>query len=75
MHPTGVGPVGRGNSQCLAGNVGQGKLVVFGDSNGFAAMVFDEDDGGTQAAGMNLPNYDWKQFVLNTLHWLSGDIK
>lgn len=24
-----------------------------------------------QAAGMNLKEYDWKQFALNTLHWLS----
>ncbi|MCX2719178.1 hypothetical protein [Lentiprolixibacter aurantiacus] len=71
MHSTGVGPVGKGNSQGLAGTVGKGKVVAFGDSNGFTAMVFDLGDGIKQAAGMNLKGYDWKQFVLNTLYWLS----
>jgi hypothetical protein len=74
VHATGVGPIGRGNSQGLAGTVGKGKVVAFGDSNGFIAMIFDENDGTKQAAGMNLEGYDWKQFVLNTLHWLSGKL-
>lgn len=74
-HNTGVGPVGMGNSQCLAGKVGKGKVVALGDSNGFTAMVFDVEGGSKQAAGMNLQNYDWKQFVLNTLHWLSNELK
>ena len=73
MHSTGVGPIGKGNSQGLAGNVGKGKVVALGDSNGFTAMLFDGKDGSKQAAGMNLKEYDWKQFVLNTLHWLSSD--
>lgn len=72
-HATGVGPVGRGNSQGLAGIVGKGKVVALGDSNGFTAMLFDEADGSKQAAGMQLEEYDWKQFVLNTLRWLSGE--
>ena len=71
VHYTGVGPSGKGNSQGLAGEIGRGKVVALGDSNGFVAMLFDEDDGSKQAAGMNLEEYDWKQFVLNTLHWLS----
>lgn len=74
-HNTGVGPVGMKNSQCLAGKVGKRKVVALGDSNGFAAMVFDVEGGSKQAAGMNLQNYDWKQFVLNTLHWLSNELK
>lgn len=73
MHATGVGPTGKGNSQGLAGTVGKGKVVAFGDSNGFTAMVFDTADGFKQAAGMNLQGYDWKQFVLNTLYWLSNN--
>jgi len=73
MHSTGVGPSGKGNSQGLAGEIGLGKVVALGDSNGFVAMIFDEDDGTKQKAGMNLENYDWKQFVLNTLHWLSTE--
>jgi len=71
VHSTGVGPIGKGNSQSLAGIVGKGKVVAFGDSNGFTAMIFDTTDGSKQKAGMNLAGYDWKQFVLNTLHWLS----
>jgi hypothetical protein len=71
MHSTGVGPIGNGNSQGLAGKIGKGKVVALGDSNGFTAMVFEQDNGLKQAAGMNLNDYDWKQFVLNTLHWLS----
>jgi hypothetical protein len=73
IHSTGVGPIGKGNSQALAGIVGKGKVVALGDSNGFTAMIFDEEDGSKQAAGMNLKEYDWKQFVLNTLHWLSSE--
>lgn len=90
MHATGVGPIGLGNSQGLVGKIGEGKLVAFSDSNGFVAMVFNNEDKSeadaeeealsenlglqtlkSQAAGMNLQGYDWKQFVLNTLHWLS----
>lgn len=72
-HPTGVGPEGMGNSQGLAGEVGKGKVVAFGDSNGFTAMVFTADDGSEMALGMNAPpNYDWPQMVLNVLRWLSG---
>ncbi|GBL05511.1 hypothetical protein [Glaciecola sp. KUL10] len=71
MHHTGVGPIGRGNSQGLVGKVGKGKFVVLGDSNGFTAMVVEEQDGSKQSLGMNLQGYDWKQFVLNTLYWLS----
>ncbi|MEN2281323.1 hypothetical protein AAGF08_04230 [Algoriphagus sp. SE2] len=71
MHPTGVGPIGMGNSQGLAGTKGKGKVVAFGDSNGFTAMIFELEDGSKQRAGLNLEGYDWKQFVINTLHWLS----
>jgi hypothetical protein len=73
-HPTGVGPVGMGNSQALAGSVGEGKIVAFGDSNGFTAMNFKPEDGPSLSVGMNTRNHDWKQLVLNVLHWLSGDL-
>jgi len=65
------GPIGKGNSQGLAGDFGKGKVAAFGDANGFVAMVFDEGDGRKIKAGMNDPNYDWKNFVLNTFDWLS----
>ena len=65
-HSTGVGPEGKGNSQGLAGTYGLGKIAVFGDSNGFTAMVFNMQDGSKMYAGMNTEEYDWKNFVLNT---------
>ncbi|MHC5065241.1 MAG: hypothetical protein ACYTG5_14840 [Planctomycetota bacterium] len=74
QHPTGVGPFGMGNSQALAGSVGEGKIVAFGDSNGFTAMSFKSEDGSLQSVGMNTANHEWKQFVLNVLHWLSGEL-
>lgn len=73
-HATGVGPTGMGNSQALAGNVGDGKIVAFGDSNGFTAMIFEGDNGSSVSAGMNTEHHNWKQLVLNVLHWLSGDL-
>lgn len=63
-------PSGGGNSQCLAGNFGKGKIVALGDCNGFTAMYINS--GGKKfSAGMQVEKYDWRQFVLNTLHWLS----
>ena len=69
----GVGPIGMGNSQALLGSVGLGKIVAFGDANGFTAMAAQVGDE-LILSGMSLPGYDWKQFVLNTLHWLSGEL-
>ena len=66
----GTMPTGTPNSQCLAGNVGKGKLVALGDCNGFIAMNV-KSGGYKLSAGMQVSGYDWKQFVLNTLHWLS----
>jgi hypothetical protein len=73
-HPTGVGPVGMGNSQALAGRLGDGRIVAFGDSNGFTAMDYEMEDGSSRSIGMNTENHQWKQFVLNVLHWLSGEL-
>jgi hypothetical protein len=70
--PTGVGPIGMGNSQALAGNMGDRKVVALGDSNGFTAMAIAIDDNSTFYSGMNLEGYEWKQFVLNVMHWLAG---
>ncbi len=64
-------PSGTANSQCLAGNVGKGKVVALGDCNGFTAMYINSN-GKKFSAGMQVLEYDWKQFVLNTLHWLSN---
>ena len=66
----GILPTGGGDSQCLAGSYGNGKIMAMGDCNGFTAMYVNS--GGKKFyAGMQVEEYDWKQFVLNTLHWLS----
>ena len=65
------GPLGRGNSQGLAGFYGDGRIAAFGDSNGFAAMIF-EDDISKAFVGMNDETYDWRNLVLNAFDWLSG---
>ena len=66
----GILPTGGGDSQCLAGSFGKGKIMAMGDCNGFTAMYVNS--GGKKFyAGMQVREYDWKQFVLNTLHWLS----
>ena len=64
-------PSGGGDSQCLAGSFGKGKVVALGDCNGFTAMYVN--NGGKKfSAGMQVEEFDWKQFVLNTLHWSSN---
>lgn len=66
----GILPTGGGDSQCLAGSFGKGKIMAMGDCNGFTAMYVNS--GGKRFnAGMQVEEYDWKQFVLNTIHWLS----
>jgi hypothetical protein len=62
---------GTANSQALAGNYGKGKVAAFGDCNGFTAM-YVMFKSTKFSAGMQVPEYDWKQFALNTLHWLSN---
>ena len=58
----------QGSSQGLAGKVGKGKLVVLSDSEIFIAMLFGKNK---VKVGMQMPNYDLKQFALNIMHWLS----
>jgi len=67
----GINPAGGGDSQCLAGSFGKGKVVALGDCNGFTAMYVNSG-GKKLSAGMQVEEYDWKQFVLNTLHWLTN---
>lgn len=67
---SGSAPSGTANSQALAGKFGKGKVVALGDCNGFTAMYVMM--GKTKfSAGMQVAAYDWKQFAVNTLHWLS----
>ena len=68
---SGSQPSGGGDSQCLAGKFGKGKVVALGDCNGFTAM-YVTSGGKKFSAGMQVEMYDWRQFVLNTLHWMSN---
>ena len=67
---SGSAPSGTANSQGLAGKFGKGKIVALGDCNGFTAM-YVMIKSVKFSAGMQVTDYDWKQFALNTLHWLS----
>ena len=67
---SGSEPSGTADSQALAGKFGKGKVVALGDCNGFTAMYVMQ--GSTKlSAGMQVAEYDWKQFALNTFHWLT----
>ncbi len=61
---------GSATSQALAGTIGKGKVVALGDCNGFTAMYLMMKNEKF-SAGMQVGAYDWKQFALNTFHWLS----
>lgn len=61
-------PVELGSSQGLVGKVGKGKVIVLSDTEIFIAMLFGKDK---LRVGMQMPNYDMKQFALNIIHWLS----
>ena len=67
---SGSAPSGTAESQALAGKFGKGKVVALGDCNGFTAM-YVMMKSTKFSAGMQVPEYDWKQFAVNTLHWLS----
>jgi hypothetical protein len=61
---------GSPDSQAIAGKFGKGKVVALGDCNGFTAMYVMQGSNKL-SAGMQVAEYDWKQFAINTLHWLS----
>lgn len=65
-------PVG-GRAQGLAMTFGAGRVVVLGEAAMLSAQVSRRGDPPTATPmGMNEPGNDNRQFVLNTLHWLSG---
>lgn len=64
-------PVG-GRAQGIAMTFGQGRVVVLGEAAMLSAQVTRRGDPPTiTPMGMNEPGHDNRQFVLNTLHWLS----
>lgn len=65
-------PVG-GRAQGVALMFGEGRVVVLGEAAMLSAQVATlTDPPVTIRAGMNVPGYDNRQFLLNMLHWLSG---
>ena len=65
-------PVG-GRAQGIALTFGAGRVVVLGEAAMLSAQVSTRGNPPTiTPMGMNVPGYDNRQFVLNTLHWLSG---
>ena len=62
----------RGRAQGIASRLGKGRVVVLGD----AAMLSAQVTGGdNRPFGMNIPDIDNRQLVLNIMHWLSGLLK
>lgn len=57
-----------GFSQGLALELGRGRVVVLGE----AGMLSAQLDREGRPFGMNVPGNDNRQFVLNTMRWLSG---
>jgi hypothetical protein len=60
----------RGHAQAIAMAFGAGKVVMLGEAGLFSAQV---DPLGFRM-GMNTPGNDDRQFALNVVHWLSGEL-
>jgi len=56
-----------GYSQGLAFELGKGRVVVLGE----AGMLSAQLDREGRPFGMNVAGNENRQFVLNTMHWLS----
>ncbi len=62
----------RGYYQGLAGNYGEGRIVILGDSGMISAHLIGKN---SRPIGMNAPDaQDNFQFALNIFHWLSKEI-
>jgi hypothetical protein len=59
-----------GRSQALALPFGNGRVVVLGEA---AMLTTQEDQEGT--IGFTVPGYDNRQFALNVVRWLTGDLR
>jgi hypothetical protein len=56
-----------GRAQALALEVEAGRVVVLGE----AGMLRAQRDSNGERVGMNVPDYDNRQFALNIMRWLS----
>jgi hypothetical protein len=57
----------KGRAQCVALDLGQGRVVVLGE----AGMLSAQRDSRGTPVGMNYRGYDNRQLALNIMHWLS----
>jgi len=64
-----------GRAQGVALVFGRGRVVIVGEAALFSAQVLRAQGQPDLRFGMNAPGNDDKQFVLNTLHWLSGSLR
>jgi hypothetical protein len=66
-----------GRAQGVALAFGRGRVIVVGEAALFSAQVlkFQQPGRPDLRFGMNAPGNDDKQFVLNILHWLSGNLR
>jgi hypothetical protein len=67
-------------SMAVAFLSGKGRVVISGEAGMMTAQVFEEKqkDGSMKvvgAMGWEVPGNDDRQYVLNILHWLSGEIQ
>jgi hypothetical protein len=65
-----------GRDQCVAFELGKGRVVVLGEAGVLSAQVVTGMPGGQgnqkeRRFGMNYPGTDDRQFALNIMHWLS----
>ena len=70
----------RGRAMAIALPLGRGRVVISGEAGMLTAQVFKETDknGAEEIVGrmgMDVPENDDRQYVLNLLHWLSGALK
>lgn len=61
-----------GRAQGIAYRLGKGRVVALGDATMLSAQV---TGGDNRPLGINIPDIDNKQLVLNIMHWLSGLLK
>jgi hypothetical protein len=61
-----------GGAQAIVFRHGKGRVVMLGDAAMLSAQVSGADN---KPFGMNLPDIDNRQLVLNIMHWLSGLLK
>ncbi len=61
-----------GHCQGLAMSHGKGRVVILGEAAMLTAQI--DANRGTKF-GMNAPGNDNKQFVLNTVRWLAGELR